>query len=217
MDPHSGQPVVTAGAPLERSRGVVIMLHGRNAGPENILELVPAFERPSFTYLAPSAASHTWYPYSFMVDIAKNEPYLTSALRMLERLVDQVVARGIPRERVLLLGFSQGACLAGEFAVRHASRYGGVVLFSGGLIGPPGTQWKYPGSFDRTPVFLGCSDVDPHIPAARVEESAHVFAAMAASVTKRLYRGMGHTVNDDEIAVAVQFMDQVLADARPTA
>jgi predicted esterase len=136
---------------------------------------------------------------------------------MLERLVDQVVARGIPRERVLLLGFSQGACLAGEFAVRHASRYGGVALFSGGLIGPPGTQWKYPGSFDRTPVFLGCSDVDPHIPAARVEESGQVFVEMGASVTKRLYLGMGHTVNDDEIAVAVQFMDQVLADARPTA
>jgi predicted esterase len=208
--PHAGQPVLTAGAPLSAaSPGVVIMVHGRSAGPENILDLVPAFERPLLTYLAPTAAGRTWYPYSFMADKERNEPGLSSGLSVLASLVDHVERAGVPRSRIVLLGFSQGACLASEFSVRHASRFGGVVAFSGGLIGPPGTAWEYPGAFDGTPVFLGCSDVDAHIPAERVDESAAVFARMGARVTKRFYPGMGHFVNDDEIAFARTMLDAI--------
>ncbi len=137
-----------------------------------------------------------------------NEPDLSSALTALARLVDEVVARGIGRDRIVLLGFSQGACLCAEFAVRQAARYGGVVVLSGGLIGPPGTAWPDAGSLDGTPVFLGCSDVDAHIPRARVQESAAVFARLGARVTTRLYPGMGHVVNDDEVAHARQVLDR---------
>lgn len=202
MEPHGGQRIVRAGTPLDKSGRVVIMVHGRGAGPENILDLVPALEHPEFTYLAPAAANNTWYPYSFLADTAKNEPGLSSALSVLGDLVDDLVGKGIPKTRIVLLGFSQGGCLSSEFAVRHADRFGGVIAFSGGLIGPPGTAWNHPGSFAGTPVFLGCSDIDPHIPAQRVEESADVFGRMGAAVTRRLYPGMGHLVNDDEMAFA---------------
>jgi glyoxalase family protein len=188
----------------------MIMLHGRNAGPANILELVPKLNRPAFTCLAPAAADRTWYPYSFLTDIAKNEPGLSSGLRVLEDLVAGLVTRGIPKDHIVLLGFSQGACLAAEFVVRHAGRYGGVLIFSGGLIGPPGTVWDYDGALGGTPVFLGCSDVDAHIPKTRVDESAAVFERMGAAVTTRIYPGMGHLVNDDEITFAQAVMDEML-------
>jgi predicted esterase len=189
----------------------MIMLHGRNASPRNILDLASRFDRPDVTYLAPAAANSTWYPYSFMAEIETNEPGISSGVEVLAHLVEDLAARGIRKEHIVLLGFSQGACLAAEFAVRHASRYGGVMAFSGGLIGPPGTVWNYPGSFAGTPVFLGCSDVDSHIPKARVEESATVFACMGAEVTTRLYPGMGHLVNENEIASARAVLDLALA------
>lgn len=210
MQPHGGQRIVSAGIPLADSGRVVIMVHGRGAGPENILDLAPALDHPEFTYLAPAAAQNTWYPHSFLTETAKNEPYLSSALTVLGDLVDDLVAKGVAQTRIVLLGFSQGACLSSEFAVRRAERFGGVIAFSGGLIGPPGTAWNYPGSLAGTPVFLGCSDIDPHIPAPRVEESAAVFARMGAEVTKRLYPGMGHLVNDDEIAFARAILDRVV-------
>jgi predicted esterase len=209
MSPHTGQPILTAGAPLGEGRGVVVMVHGRNAGPQDILTLVPALDRPDFTYLAPTAANHTWYPYSFLTETAKNEPDLSSALSAVHALVDDAVARGVPRDRIVLLGFSQGACLAAETAVRHAARYGGVIIFSGGLIGPPGTTWNGPGSFAGTPIFLGCSDQDAHIPKSRVEETARVFERMGADVTTRLYPGMGHLVSQDEITFAKAILDRV--------
>jgi predicted esterase len=200
MKPHGGEPVSAAGAPLGTSPVVMIMVHGRNATPANILDLVPSFERPDITYLAPAAAGRTWYPYSFMAEREKNEPGLSSGLWVLEHLVQDVVARGIRKDHVILLGFSQGACLTAEFAVRHADRYGGVIAYSGGVIGEPGTTWDHPGSFAGTPIFLGCSDADAHVPKTRVDESTAVFARMGADVTERIYPGMGHTVNDDEIA-----------------
>ena len=159
---------------------------------------------------APAAAGNTWYPFSFLVETEKNEPGLSSGLWVLEQLVNAVVRQGIRRDRVVLLGFSQGACLTGEFAARHAARYGGVILYSGGLIGPPGTTWEYPGSFDGTPVFLGCSDVDAHVPKMRVDESAAVFARMGASATERIFPGMGHLVNEDEIAFTRALMNDIL-------
>lgn len=210
MKPHGGQPIATAGLPLGESDAAMIMVHGRNATPRNILDLVPRLDRPRFTYLAPAAAGNTWYPYSFLAETATNEPGLSSGLAVLEELVAALVSRGIRKEHVALLGFSQGACLAAEFAVRHANRYGGLILFSGGLIGPPGTTWDDGGSFGSTPVFLGCSDVDAHVPKTRVDESAQVFARMGAHVTERIYPGMGHTVNEDEIASARAVMDGIL-------
>lgn len=209
MLPHKDQPVVEAGAPLGKAPGAVIMVHGRNAAPENILDLATLFNRPQLTYLAPAAAGGTWYPFSFMADVATNEPGLSSALDVLAGLVQRIEAADIPRSRIVLMGFSQGACLTAEFAIRHASRFGGVIIFSGGAIGPPGTTWHSTGRFDGTPVFLGCSDRDAHVPELRVLETADVFTRLGAVVTTRIYPGMGHLVNDDEVEFAQGVLDTV--------
>jgi predicted esterase len=150
-------------------------------------------------YIAPEAADQTWYPKSFLAPMAENEPGITSALRVLARLIESLERQSVGGDRVVLLGFSQGACLALEFAARHPRRYSAIVGLSGGLIGPPGTPRTYSGTFAAAPVFLGCSDVDPHIPLERVHESAGVFRGMHASVDERIYRGAGHAVNPDEI------------------
>jgi predicted esterase len=194
-------------------QAAVILVHGRGATAESILTLADEFGRPELAYVAPQAAGYTWYPYSFMAPAERNEPYLSSALEVLEELLEKLAAEGIPAERTVLLGFSQGACLSLEFAARHAKRFGGVVALSGGLIGPPGTPRDYPGSFDGTPVFLGCSDRDPHIPEARVRESAEVFRRMGARVTERIYPGLGHTVNEDELS----WVRNLLAGLAPAA
>lgn len=194
---------VTAGRP------VVILLHGRNAGPENILDLVPRLARPQFEYVAPAAPNRTWYPFSFMAEFEKNEPFLSRALAAVGQAVRDAEAKGIARDKIVLMGFSQGACLATEFMIRHASRFGGLVAFSGGAIGPPGTTWNFSGDFQGTLMFFGCSDVDAHVPLERVRESAEVCARMNAQVTTQIYPGMGHVINDDEIAHARQLLDEV--------
>jgi predicted esterase len=209
MDPHAGQPVVEAGLPLGHAPLAVIMVHGRNAAPVNILDLVPRLARPDATNLAPAAAGRTWYPHSFLAEVASNEPGLSSGLGVLAALVRRVEAAGLPRTRIVLLGFSQGACLAAEFAVRHASRFGGVVVFSGGVVGPPGTAWTAPGDFAGTPMFFGCSDHDSHVPEWRVTESADLCTRMGAAVTRRIYPGMGHVVSDDEIAWTQRLLDDL--------
>ena len=189
---------------------LVVMIHGRNAGPENILDLVPRLARPQFEYLAPAAPNRTWYPFSFMAEFEKNEPHVSNALAQVKAVVEEAERNGVAREQIVLLGFSQGACLATEFVIRNASRFGGLIAFSGGAIGPPGTQWNYPGNFAGTPMFFGCSDVDAHVPAERVRESAEVCARMGAQVTTRIYPGMGHLINDDEIAHAQELLDLLL-------
>lgn len=191
------------------TRPVVLMLHGRGAGPENILDLVPRLARPQFQYVAPAAPNRTWYPYSFMAEIEKNEPHLSNALATVRGAVDEAEKRGVPRERIVLLGFSQGACLATEFMIRHASRFGGLIAFSGGAIGPPGTEWKASGNFKGTPMFFGCSDMDAHVPESRVRESAGLCEGMGAKVTMEIYPGMGHLVSDDEISHARAVLDEV--------
>ena len=211
LPPHAGQPVATAGKALGKSDALMIMIHGRNAAPRNILDLVPVLRRPRFSYLAPAAEGNTWYPHSFMAETERNQPGIASGLSVINHLVQEAVATGLRKDHIVLLGFSQGACLTAEFAVQHADRFGGVIVFSGGLIGPPGTTWNYDGDFGGTPVFLGCSDVDSHVPKERVEETAEVFAQMGAAVTKRIYPGMGHLVNEDEIAFAQAIMDQTLS------
>lgn len=196
--PHEGQPVRTAGAPLEAARAAMVMIHGRGGRAEDILTLVPMLEHDDFAYIAPQAANNTWYPYSFLAPIQQNEPGITSGMHVIGELLDEIAAAGIPAERTMLLGFSQGACLSLEFCARHARRYGGVACLSGGLIGPDGTPRDYPGSMDATPVFLGCSDVDAHIPQERVKLSAEVMGQLGADVTMRIYPGMGHVINEDE-------------------
>jgi predicted esterase len=210
--PHQGQRVVTTGAPLRDAMGAVVMVHGRGATAESILTLASALRRPEFAYLAPQAAGGAWYPNGFMAPIPSNEPGITSGLRAIADVLAIVQAEGIPPERTILLGFSQGACLSLEYAARNARRYGGVATLSGGLIGPDGTPRDYAGSMDGTPVFLGCSDVDFHIPAERVEASAEVMRGLGADVTLRLYPGMGHTVNEDEIAHVQAILDGIARD-----
>ena len=197
--PHQGQPAKTAGDPLGTARAAMILVHGRGANAADILGLSREFTVPGFAFVAPEAASHTWYPYSFLSPIPQNEPGISSGLAVIGSLVSDLVKVGIPAQRIILLGFSQGACLSTEFAARNPQRFGGVIGLSGGLIGPPGTPRDYPGTLQGTPVFLGCSDIDQHIPKERVEESAEVFEKMGATVTLRLYAGMPHTVNQDEI------------------
>lgn len=198
-DPHGGQPVLHTGAALEQAPAVMIMIHGRGASAEDIIGLASEFERGDLAYLAPQAAGNTWYPQRFIGPLASNEPWLTSALTRIETLLRYVEEAGIPAERTFLLGFSQGACLALEYAARNARRYAGVIGLSGGLIGPDGTPRDYPGSLEETPVFLGCSDIDMHIPKGRVVESSEVLRRLGATVDLRLYPGMGHTINEDEL------------------
>ena len=205
-DPHAGQPVLHAGPPIAEARIVAIMLHGRGASAEDILGLAGEFAARDVAYLAPQAANRTWYPYSFLAPIPQNEPGLSSALAMIEGLMQTLQQQQIPSGRIALMGFSQGACLALEFSARHAQRFAVIAGFSGGLIGPPGTARDYPGTFAGTPVFLGCSDIDPHIPLERVNESAAVLTRMGAGVDKRIYPGMAHTI----IAAEIDAVDAML-------
>lgn len=198
-DPHAGQPVRRAGPEPGSARLVAIAVHGRGAAAEDILALAGEFRTTDVAYLAPQAAANSWYPHSFLTPMEKNEPWLTSALRLVEQLVSSLDRQGIPSSRVAIVGFSQGACLALEFAARNARRYAALAGLSGGLIGPPGTPRDYSGSLAGTPVFLGCSDIDAHIPVERVHESAAVLSRLGAEVDARIYPGMGHTVNTDEV------------------
>lgn len=198
-DPHRAQPVAEAGVPLARARAAMIMLHGRGGSAEDLLALADVLAAPDLAYLAPQAAGHSWYPYPFTAPIERNEPWLSSALRVIDILLKRLGDVGFGSERVTLLGFSQGACLGLEYAARHARRYGGVIGLSGGLIGPDGLPRDYPGSLAGTPVFLGCSDVDPHIPLARVRETTAALRRLGGIVTERIYAGMGHLINEDEI------------------
>lgn len=208
-NPHAGQPVMMDGEPLERASAVLILLHGRGASAESILTLAHDIGQPGFAYLAPQAAGHTWYPHPFTAPLDANEPYLTSALALVDAVVEQVTRVGLGAERIALAGFSQGACLALEYAARRARRYGGVFGFSGGLIGPDDAPRDMTGSLDGTPVFLGCGDRDQHIPLARVEHSAEVFLQLGAVVTKRIYPNMGHAINADEVAFASDLLSSL--------
>jgi predicted esterase len=199
IDPHVGQPVLTSGPKPVDARLTIILVHGRGASADDILGLAQELRYEDLAYLAPQAAGRTWYPYSFLAPIDQNEPGISSGLGVLSRIVTSLHDQGIHSRRIGLLGFSQGACLTLEFAARHVDRYAGIFALSGGLIGPPGTPRNYRGSFAGTPVFIGCSDIDPHIPLERVRESGEVFRRMNATVDERIYPRLGHTVVADEI------------------
>lgn len=213
-DPHGDQPVVTAGAPLAAADVAIVLLHGRGATAEGIVRLAESegLYRHGVTFFAPQAERSRWYPRSFLAPIERNEPHLSSAVRAVDRVLEDVGEAGIPRERTVLFGFSQGACLAAEFAARRPRRYGGVVALSGGLVGsdPSAGLPRSEESMDGTPVFLGCGDRDDHVPVDRVHETADVFRALGADVTERIYDGVGHAITDDEIEFVDSLLDGLL-------
>jgi len=211
-DPHRAQPVRESGRSLNQAAGAVILVHGRGASAADIMGLAEEMAHPELAYLAPEAAGHTWYPNSFLAPIEQNEPWLSSALRKLGAVVEHALAAGVPRQRIVVLGFSQGACLVTEFAARNPARYGGLIAFTGGLIGPPGMRFQYPGRLNGTPAFLGAGDPDPHVPWPRVQESADVLSGLGATVTLRRYPGMGHTISADEIEHARSIVLRVVTE-----
>lgn len=215
-DPHAGARVLHAGVPLADADAAAILVHGRGGSAEGMLDLARAIAIDGIAWLAPQATGGSWYPYSFLAPLASNEPWLTSALALLDALLERVAGGGPQRDRIALVGFSQGACLSAEYAARRPRRYGGLVLFSGGLIGPPDTPRDYEGSLAGTPAFLGCSDVDPHIPVERVHETARVLAEMDAEVDERIYPGLGHTVIEDEIEAARAIVERLKSAGRVT-
>ncbi len=187
------------GAPPERASGIVLLIHGRGATAESILPLADVIAMPDLCYLAPQAEGYSWYPQSFMAPMPVNEPFLSAALARIAAIIGDIIDSGTLPQRLAVMGFSQGACLASETVLRNPRPYGFIGILSGGAIGPPGTPRDYPGSLDGTRVFLGCSDHDPHIPLARVRETTAVFSRMGAAVTERIYPGSSHGINDDEI------------------
>jgi predicted esterase len=208
--PHQNQQTAEHGASLSRAKAAMVMAHGRGATAQSMFPLADEFAQPDFHYVALQAQNHTWYPYSFLAEKEKNQPGINSGLQAIYDQIQSLNEAGISTVKIMLLGFSQGACLATEFAARHPQKLGGVVALSGGLIGPEINEANYSGSMEQTPVFLGCSDVDPHIPKERVDETEKVFSKLNADVTKRIYKEMGHTVNKDEIKVVRGMMANVL-------
>ncbi|WP_276369431.1 dienelactone hydrolase family protein [Chryseolinea sp. H1M3-3] len=194
--------IVFTGKKLDDAKKALIMLHGRGASAEDILRLKPHLRLDEFAVLAPQATNHTWYPYSFLVPRKQNEPWLSSAIDLITELVHDINNAGIIKENIYFLGFSQGACLALEYIARHATKWGGAVAFTGGLIGDKVFTDTYTGDFQGTPIFIGTSNPDPHVPVERVNETTLLLKKMNASVTEKVYQNMGHTINEDEIELA---------------
>ena len=211
-DPHRDTPSVYFGPDLESSRDAAVLVHGRGDSPHGILTLARELDVPGVTFIAPQASGFSWYPLSFLAPTDANEPWISSALDRVSAAHREAMSTGLAPEKTVMMGFSQGACLSLEYTARNPGRYGGVVAFSGGLIGPEGTAFRYEGALDGTPVFLGCSDVDAHIPRARVDESAAVMEALGGRVEERIYPGMGHTVNMDELEWARALLLGLSAD-----
>jgi len=206
QDPHRDGALLRYGAPLEKAAGSVILLHGRGGSAEDILSIVPEFHAPHLTYLAPEAPGNTWYPNSFMAPREKNEPWLTSALNTIESTVRSAIDAGVAPDRIVIGGFSQGACLSSEFVVTHPRRYAALLAFTGGLIGPPDADLTHEGDLQGMPAFFGSGEPDPHVPWLRVEQSAQIVSNMGGIVTLRRYPGRPHTITADELAVAAKLI-----------
>ncbi|GAB3796153.1 dienelactone hydrolase family protein [Spirosoma humi] len=199
---HNPNNIHTAGKPLEEATKVMIMVHGRGGSARDILSLSNYIQDKDFAFIAPEAQGNTWYPQSFLRPMTENEPYLSSALEVMSSLRARLQSDfNFKLPQIYWLGFSQGACLMLEFVARHAAEYGGVFGLSGGLIGPDDTPRLYEGSFYNTPIFLGCSDHDSHVPKKRVLESEAVFRQMGADVTTKLYPNFPHSINEDELNI----------------
>jgi phospholipase/carboxylesterase len=194
--------ILKSGTPLKEATKALIMIHGRGGSAEDILSLSEYLNVKDFALLAPQARDNTWYPYSFLAPVSQNEPWLSSALSLVKETLDEITTEGISSENVYLLGFSQGACLTLEFAARNADKFGGIVAFTGALIGDKIHSENYKGDFKNTPVFIGSSNPDPHVPVQRVRETTGILKSMHADVTEKIYNGMGHTISEDEIRLA---------------
>ena len=205
--------ILQSGMGLREAAGAVICLHGRGAAASDILKLGDKFQLSGLAYIAPEAAGQSWYPASFLQPLELNQPALETALGQIEEILRSITAAGIARNQVALAGFSQGACLACEFAARHPARYGGVLAFTGGLMGPPGTAWNFAGDLGGTPVFLGAGDQDPHVPWRRVEETAAVMKRMGGAVELRCYPGLPHVIHPDEIECGRRILEQMPANS----
>ncbi len=197
--PHQGQPVAKHGAAIADAKTTMIMLHGRGATAQSMFPLADEFDGNNICYLAPQAHNHTWYPYSFLANTEKNQPGLSSGLQVIDDLMGRLVDEGLSKEKIILLGFSQGACLALEYAARHPQKLGGIIGLTGGLIGDEVYPENYEGDFSNTPFFIGTSDPDPHVPIQRVYDTENILKEMNAAVTLKIYKNMGHTINEDEI------------------
>jgi len=208
--PHRTQPVYSTGAKLDEAAGALIRLHGRGATADDILSVSTYLDFPQLAYLAPQAEGYAWYPNRFIVPVEQNEPYLSGALSRIDEIVKEVEAHHIPVHKIFVGGFSQGACLASEYVIRNPRRYGGLLVFSGGYIGPLDMQRQPNGDLNGMPVFLGCSDMDPHIPLQRVKDTSALLKAMGAKVTEKIYPNMGHAINEDEIELARQLISESL-------
>ena len=208
--PHENQPILSAGVKLEDASAAMILIHGRGATAEDILSLSTHLTYPKLTYLAPQAEGYTWYPNRFIFPVSQNEPYLSDALNLIDNLVKHVEASGISTEKIFIGGFSQGACLASEYVIRNPKKYAGLLVFSGGYIGELNLKRESSGDLKETPVFIGCSDVDPHIPLQRVKETTKLLESMNAQVTERIYPQMGHTINDEELQFARSVIEKSL-------
>jgi phospholipase/carboxylesterase len=208
--PHQGEALVTAGTAVEAANAALILVHGRGATAQSIVQMGEKIHGDGLALLAPQAARNTWYPNSFLAPVEDNEPGRTSGLRAVADAVETAAENGIARERVLLLGFSQGACLASEFVARNPRRYGGLAALSGGLIGETVDPASYEGDIEGTPVFVGCSDVDPHIPIERVHATTETFKRLGGDVDERIYEGMGHGVNENELDAVSTLVANVL-------
>lgn len=207
--PHQKSNTVHAGADIERASGALIMIHGRGATAESIIMLAEEFGDHNLHIVAPQASQFQWYPNSFLAPTQQNEPGLSSGLQAIHTIIAELEEKGIKKEKTILLGFSQGACLASEYVARHPAKYGGLIVFSGGLIGDSISAENYSGSLEQTPVFMGCSDIDHHIPEERVHDSAEILESLGASLTRKIYPGMGHTVNEDEIKHATEIITSI--------
>lgn len=190
---------ITAGVSLKEAKKALIMIHGRGAGAQDILSVAKYLNVEDFALIAPQAEDRSWYPHSFLVTIEQNEPSFSKSLQTISNTVATIEENGIEKENIYFLGFSQGACLALEFTARNAAKYGGVVAFTGGLIGDDVYEDHYKGNFENTPIFIGTSDPDFHVPVARVNDSAELLEKMGAAVTKKIYPNMGHTISQDEV------------------
>ncbi len=192
--------IVNRGKKLEEAGKVLIMLHGRGASAEDILSLSSYFKLDNdFAIMAPQATNHTWYPYSFLAEPSQNEPFLSSAIDLLNSIVNEIVSKGFAKDKIYFLGFSQGACLTLEFVTRNATRWGGAIAFTGGLIGDKLYAEKYKGDFEGTPIFIGTSDPDFHVPVQRVKDSTSLLTNMNANVKEIIYKDMGHTIIQEEM------------------
>lgn len=191
--------ILSSGRPLKSAKKVLILFHGRGGSATDILSLSSHLKVENFAMLAPQATDYTWYPHSFLVPVKENEPWLSSAMRLINEMVDDLLKMDFSHKDIFFLGFSQGACLALEYTARHPKRYGGIIAFTGGLIGDRINKEMYSGDFKKTPVFIGSGNPDAHVPPERVEESAEIFKELNASVTSVIYVNIGHTITSEEI------------------